>query len=154
MREVTDGAAGAGTAGAGTAGAVAADVVTADVGQDARAPASARRLTREVLTRWRLGALLDDVLVVVSELVTNAVRHGRPPVRLVLRRLPGSLQVAVADADPELPDPARPAAAVASAVAEGGRGLAIVEALADGVGRTPGSGSGKTVVASFRLGCG
>lgn len=105
------------------------DAVHVDLPDDRRAPTAARVAVRETLTRWRLGAIADDVLVAVSELVTNAVVHGRPPVWLLLRRRPGRLSVSVHD------DHHRPAhtAGLASTAAESGRGLAIVDALADRV---------------------
>lgn len=68
--------------------------------------------------------LLDDVALVVSELVGNAVRHGTPPVSLDLeaRQDPSRWWVEVRVRDHGRWDPSRPAT-------EGGRGLAIVRAL-------------------------
>lgn len=105
------------------------DAVHVDLPDDRRAPTAARVAVREALARWRLGAISDDVLLTVSELVTNAVEHGRPPVWLRLRRRPGHLSVSVHD------DHHRPphTAGLASTADESGRGLAIVDALADRV---------------------
>jgi anti-sigma regulatory factor (Ser/Thr protein kinase) len=52
------------------------------------APAMARRNVLPVLKNLRLeDEEIDTVLIVVSELVANAVRHARPPVRLRLKNL-------------------------------------------------------------------
>ncbi|WP_368862551.1 ATP-binding protein, partial [Streptomyces clavuligerus] len=42
----------------------------------------------------------DDVLLIVSELVTNACLHAGGPTELALRHRPGLLRIEVADADP------------------------------------------------------
>src|SRR4051812_31334155 len=63
----------------------------------------ARDFAREVLGTWGLTALQHDVRLVVSELVTNALRHsagsagGSVPIRLSLLRTGGRLTCAVAD---------------------------------------------------------
>ena len=111
---------------------------------DVSAPGSARHAVGPLLARWSLPELLDPVLLTVSELVTNAVRYGRPPVRLSLHRRPGGVEIGVHDAvalppaDPSLPDDD----------AEHGRGLALVKALADETGVRP-EGDGKVVWARF-----
>ncbi len=114
---------------------------------DASAPAQARRASRQVLVGWRLPGLVDSVLMVVSELVTNAVRHGRPPVWLELRRSPAALRVSVHDDDPT--DPGTPSPSGEDD--ESGRGLAIVRALAVEVGVEQVPGDGKVMFASFGL---
>lgn len=81
--------------------------------------------------------------LLVSELVTNAVRHGRPGVRLQLRAEAGALGIMVTDhgeGEPALPD-RQPDASATS-----GRGLLIIAAIADdwGVRRNDADGS-KTV---------
>ncbi|MFF5422899.1 MULTISPECIES: ATP-binding protein [unclassified Streptomyces] len=98
----------------------------------------AREFTRKALADWGLDARADDVLVCVSELTTNALRHGVPPGRgyrlhLFLER-PGPLRVEVHDSGDGTP-------ALRAPEGESGRGLHLVEALADrwGVGeRNPG----------------
>lgn len=68
----------------------------------------------------------DDLVLIVSELVTNGIRHGRPPVSLVLDRAPGDAAlVTVRDAGQESTPVVRPA----SQTAGGGRGLAMIDAL-------------------------
>lgn len=124
-----------------------ADEVSVDLPSDPEAARQARRITREALRRWKLGALVDPVVLVVSELVTNGIRYGRPPLRLVLRRQKRSLRVDVHDAVPQ-----EPRAAGAGTVApedESGRGLMIVEAVADVLGVEQVPGDGKSVYASF-----
>ena len=130
-----------------TAQAVDADVVSVELRADQQAPGQARRATREVLRRWQLPTLADRVVLVVSELVTNSVRYGRPPLRLVLSRRQRWVRVDVHDAVPSEPTMSgRPA----PADAESGRGLLIVNAVADSVGVEQVPGDGKHVFASFR----
>ncbi|WNM32191.1 ATP-binding protein [Streptomyces sp. Li-HN-5-11] len=89
-----------------------------------------RRRVRTVLGGWNLptGAA-DDVLLVVSELVTNALVHARPPATLRLWRVPaqggGAVRVEVTDQGPAAP----PGPAAAPDPDEHGRGLGIVTAL-------------------------
>jgi anti-sigma regulatory factor (Ser/Thr protein kinase) len=71
--------------------------------------------------------LIDQVLLLASELVTNAVRHGRPPVRLRLHRRGAILRVDVSDGGGPFAPPPVP---VWSRTAEGGRGLPLVDSLA------------------------
>ncbi len=111
---------------------------------DLTAPRSARHAVRALLQRWRLAGLLDPVLLAVSELVTNAVRYGRAPVRLTLRRCARGVSVGVHDAAQALP----PGASLPDADAENGRGLLLVEAVADETGVRP-DGDGKVVWARF-----
>jgi hypothetical protein len=70
------------------------------------------------------GGLADDAAIVVTELVTNALLHGRPPVRLRLHEVRGGVRLEVADRGAELPVAVR-----RSSVAMTGRGLALVTAL-------------------------
>ncbi|MFK0261401.1 ATP-binding protein [Streptomyces angustmyceticus] len=90
----------------------------------------ARRVARSVLHAWRID---DDaahcVLLVVSELVTNAVEHARPPLALHLRREHRGPRVWVGITDG---GPSAQGGAWTSSCAhdERGRGLTIVEALA------------------------
>ncbi len=52
--------------------------------------------------------LVDDCLLIVSELVTNAIRHGGGLVRCEVAALPGRITVSVQDLSSELPTVARP----------------------------------------------
>ncbi|GLY74420.1 hypothetical protein Airi01_026870 [Actinoallomurus iriomotensis] len=97
-----------------------------------------RELVREALATWGLTELADTVELLVSELVTNAVRHGAGDIGLRLIRT-DSLLCEVRDDGHELPALRR-----ADVTAENGRGLQLVTALAErwGTQRTP---TGKVV---------
>ena len=87
-------------------------------------------LARSFLNEWGRELppdVLADALLVVSELVTNAIRHGKPTVTLNVSVDPPGIGIAVDDAGQALPDLAaqRP-----SADATTGRGLLIVDTLA------------------------
>ncbi|HEU5008873.1 MAG TPA: ATP-binding protein [Jatrophihabitantaceae bacterium] len=88
-------------------------------------------------------ALLDDALILVSELVTNAVQHGRPKIMLRVRETPPGIGVYVSDGGsgrPEAPSGEPDQYAVR------GRGLRIVDALASDWGvEQVGSETGKVV---------
>lgn len=103
-------------------------LVGVELAEDKRAAGQARRVTRDALERWRLPGLVDAVVLAVSELVTNATRHGRPPVWIGLERQREQVRLDVHDASPaELPD----VSGHAAPDVESGRGLEIVQALAD-----------------------
>jgi anti-sigma regulatory factor (Ser/Thr protein kinase) len=91
---------------------------------------SARDWTREHLAQlgWDRTApdLMDSVVLTVSELVTNAHIHARSDAQLILTWDEECLHVTVHDASPQVPEP-RPAAEGAT----GGRGLLLIDALAD-----------------------
>ena len=98
----------------------------------------ARGLARDTLTAWGLSELSETVELLVSELVTNAVRYGAGDIGLRLIRA-GSLLCEVRDDGYDLPNLRR-----ADVTAENGRGLQLVSALAErwGAQRTP---TGKVV---------
>jgi anti-sigma regulatory factor (Ser/Thr protein kinase) len=132
-----------------TAGASSADEVHVALGTDLQAPRRARDVVRRALDEWQLPALIETVVLAVSELVTNALIHGRPPVALTLRRGREELRVGVHDNNPEQPRLERPGASVQ---ATSGRGLDIVSKLADTVGCEQVPDDGKIVYASFSTG--
>jgi two-component sensor histidine kinase len=70
---------------------------------------AARQLAARTAADWRLPLDREALAVVVSELVTNAIRHGAQPMRMRFRRLPFGVRVEVEDArggfDGRLPDP-------------------------------------------------
>jgi anti-anti-sigma regulatory factor/anti-sigma regulatory factor (Ser/Thr protein kinase) len=113
------------------------------------AAAAARAFVREVLDYWQLAlrdnTLVDRAVLVVSELVTNAVLHARTELRLRLELRGDLLHLAVRDGNPRMlvimPGPE----------AEGGRGLWLVDQLARawGVNRHP--DGGKVVWCTLRL---
>ncbi|MFE6931277.1 SpoIIE family protein phosphatase [Streptomyces sp. NPDC057699] len=92
---------------------------------DRTAPSTARRLTSRTLARWHVDDDTGDATeLIVSELVTNAVRYGSPPVelRLILDR---GLTCEIRDGSTTAPY-----MKYAGAVDEGGRGLFIMSQLA------------------------
>ncbi|UQA93313.1 ATP-binding protein [Streptomyces halobius] len=95
------------------------------------AVSAVRRRVRTVLADWNLAPdLAEDVLLVISELTTNAVVHALPPAVLRLSRVVdgrNALRVEVTDAGPAAAD-GRPV--VEPCTGEHGRGLGIVTALA------------------------
>ncbi|QPL94583.1 ATP-binding protein [Streptomyces clavuligerus] len=124
----------------------------------------ARQFTVTTLGEWSLGDRSDDIALVVSELVTNALRHALPsepphgaqdpPVRLHLMRWPRRVVCAVRDPSPESPGGEDGAFPDPRGTAESGRGLFLVEAFSDGWGWHPLAGAlhGKVVWALFRIG--
>ncbi|MDX3458229.1 SpoIIE family protein phosphatase [Streptomyces sp. ME02-8801-2C] len=94
------------------------------------APGRARRLARRALSRWGLEDLTDSVELLVSEVVTNAVRYASKPITLRLLRT-DVLRCEVGDDVPQLPRLRQ-----ARATDEGGRGLYLVNRLARRWGAT------------------
>ncbi|MFE2277948.1 SpoIIE family protein phosphatase [Streptomyces sp. NPDC059454] len=94
------------------------------------APGRARRLARRALSRWGMEELSDSVELLVSEVVTNAVRYATRPVTLRLLRT-DVLRCEVGDDVPQLPRLRQ-----ARATDEGGRGLYLVNRLARRWGAT------------------
>ncbi|CAM5660844.1 SpoIIE family protein phosphatase [Streptomyces violaceorubidus] len=87
------------------------------------------------------------MLLIVSELVTNALVHTDGKVRLDLTLISGRLRVAVADASPRTP--VKPTSIGWEAT--GGRGILLVEALSAAWGTLPVSG-GKQVWSEIPVG--
>src|SRR4051794_32541692 len=113
--------------------------------------ADARRWTRRTFRRWELDEVAaGDAVLLTSELVTNAVVHARSPVAVILAVAEGTLEVGVSDEDPSAPPrrtPSVPGVRGApwpvdgpgaaprprpdEVASEGGRGLLLVDELAD-----------------------
>ncbi|WP_190181241.1 ATP-binding protein [Streptomyces naganishii] len=120
-------------------------VVTTVLPREPESVSVARRLVRHTLADWRLPHLIDAAELVVSELSANAVEHARHgSFRVTLRRESGDrVRVAVTDKST-----AEPVLWPMNAEAEGGRGLALVAALACQWGTEP-LGWGKRVWADL-----
>ncbi|MFF2045775.1 ATP-binding protein [Kitasatospora sp. NPDC058170] len=150
----------------GTALAVDPHVVTCTLAPRYEAVRTARDFARTALQRWGLGELFDDVALVASELVTNALRHaigarpdpsggaldafpgpalpdGRLPIRISLVHRAPQVVCAVSD-----PSSIGPVAREADFVAESGRGLHLVDSFSRSWGWHP-LGGGKVVWALF-----
>ncbi|MFB8774832.1 SpoIIE family protein phosphatase [Streptomyces broussonetiae] len=106
----------------------------------------ARRFSRRTLRSWGAAEHVDAALLVVSELVTNALVHTDGKVRLDLTLLSDRLRVSVADASPRTP--VKPTSIGWEAT--GGRGLLLVEAMSTAWGSVPVSG-GKQVWSEIAL---
>jgi anti-sigma regulatory factor (Ser/Thr protein kinase) len=110
----------------------------------------ARRLVSHRLNEWGhpyTSPTNETVTLITAELTANAIRHGHVPgrdfhLRVTLAEADGVLRVEVTDTRTErFPSPTAPTPS-----AESGRGLLLVEALADDWGVTPRPGApGKTV---------
>ncbi len=87
----------------------------------------ARNLVDVSLRRWGLPEDGGVAALLVSELVTNALRYGAQPMRMVAKRSGSSLRVEIHDARGGEPPRLRPTAPDSSA----GRGMMIVDAMAD-----------------------
>ncbi len=122
-------------------------VVGPDVlGSSTLAPRRAREVVQQALEPLGVGALQDDVLLVISELVTNAVVHGGAAPALVLRVGDERLVVEVHDPSPVVPQPL-----VADPARIGGWGLGLVARLTDRWGVKGTELGGKAVWAEFEL---
>jgi anti-sigma regulatory factor (Ser/Thr protein kinase) len=129
-------------------------IATRTLGTEAGSVHAAREFTIATLHRWGMAERSQDIAIVVSELLTNALRHALPGSgNLQLRRAirlglvqPGPFVLcAVAD-----PSKAAPVPQPAGSLAETGRGLHIICALSDQWGYTTPSETGKVVWALFR----
>ncbi|WP_052745661.1 SpoIIE family protein phosphatase [Allosalinactinospora lopnorensis] len=87
-------------------------------------PSRVRRLVRTTLADWDLSAIAETTELLVTELVTNAVRHSSQPIELRLLRTE-ALLCEVADSDHQ-----RPVLRHTAETDESGRGLQLVSRLA------------------------
>jgi anti-sigma regulatory factor (Ser/Thr protein kinase) len=127
-------------------------IATYTSGGGAGSVRAARDFTLATLHRWSAADRSYDIAIVVSELLTNALRHARPgsgddrprrSIRLGLLQLGPGVLCAVAD-----PSTAAPVLRPPGSLGETGRGLHIVCALSDRWGYAS-SGTGKVVWAMF-----
>jgi anti-sigma regulatory factor (Ser/Thr protein kinase) len=125
------------------------DTVGTSLPNNESAPGEARYVVRKALAGWRLPSLVDSCVLAVSELVTNALRHGLPPVNLLVRRRRDDVRIDVGDARPEPLDAGHHP--VADELAESGRGLDIIRQVSDELGSEHVPGDGKNVFASWKV---
>jgi anti-sigma regulatory factor (Ser/Thr protein kinase) len=97
------------------------------------APGLARRYLAARAAAWP-AELQELVVLLASELVTNAVLHGRGPVELRLSHAGDRIKIEVSDGDP---DPLPPSAGRPPDGQHSGRGLLIVDSLSDRWGNRP-----------------
>ncbi|HEX9066348.1 MAG TPA: ATP-binding protein [Streptosporangiaceae bacterium] len=94
---------------------------------------AARDFTADTLRAWHLDGLIEDAIIIASELVTNAIRHGSllagqedpPEVELAWQRFASRVTCVVTDGSSR-----PPVLGPADMSAESGRGLQVVHALA------------------------
>ncbi|MFJ3586347.1 ATP-binding protein [Streptomyces sp. NPDC090127] len=123
------------------------ETVTLRWAQGPRSVPMARRRLSGTLKDWGLERLVESASLVLSELLTNAVRHGRVPGREIETRfvhLPGLLRIEVHDASEK-----RPMMAAPSGCPGGGWGLPLVDVLAAKWGVSDRRGPGKVVWAEI-----
>ncbi|MEU2860837.1 SpoIIE family protein phosphatase [Streptomyces mirabilis] len=116
-----------------------------DLHADPAVVSQARRLVADQLAEWDLDEVCFVTELVVSELVTNAIRHAVPPIelRLIYDR---NLICEVSDASNTAPHLRR-----ARTYDEDGRGLLLVAQLTQAWGTRYGNGTGKTIWAEQAL---
>ena len=128
-------------------------MATRALGAKAGSVRAARDFTCATLRRWGTAHSSQDIAIVVSEMVTNALRHALPgpgdtgprgPVRLGLLQQGPWVLCAVADPGKAAPVPRTP-----GSLAETGRGLQMICAFSDLWGYTTPSDAGKVVWAMF-----
>ena len=117
-----------------------------DVEYSGYAATRARRFARDTVAAWRLSDIVLEVEMVTTELVTNAVLHGAPPISLELAHHGDVLRISVRDNSATAP-----VVTHAAADAMTGRGLALVGSLSTQWGVVPAGGgrSGKLVWAEL-----
>lgn len=115
-----------------------------DIPTDPRTLGDVRNKIRRTLNTWRLddpAALADDIVLAITEVLSNAVLYGAPPIRLTVRLAGEILSAEVTDHGAGLP-----AHTPLDDESEHGRGLTIMAALSDEWGILPDRLSGgKTV---------
>jgi hypothetical protein len=115
---------------------------------DRTAPEIARALIKDACEAWGVRRLSRLGQLIVSELVTNGVVHARTELRVTVRLCGRTLSLAVRDGDPRLLHP--PGGGVEADGHGYGRGLLIVDSMADSWGCTP-TADGKVTWATLDL---
>ncbi|MEV0035276.1 ATP-binding protein [Streptomyces sp. NPDC050804] len=121
--------------------------ICVDIAPQPHLVAPVRHAVVATLRLWGVPEVADDMGLIATELVVNAIRHGDPGGVTVI------LTIRDSDAVLEVEDDngGRPAVRQTAKDDEGGRGLILVQALADRWGYRPGSCGRKTVWASLAL---
>ncbi len=131
-------------------------LATRTPGADAGSIGTARDFTYAILRRWGITERREDIVVVVSELLSNAQRHALPhpgavcprwSIRLGLLQSGSSVLCAVSDPSIRVPALREP-----GVFEETGRGLHVVASLCDQWGYTAPGARGKVVWATFSTG--
>ena len=120
-------------------------VATAAYQPEPTAAAAARRFVRDTLQTWVISGaatgghgLVDDAVLLTSELVTNAVVHAGTPVEVTCKLTDGGVEVVVSDGHPARLVPEPPENEHIPAERTSGRGLLLPAALASAWGVTYG----------------
>jgi anti-sigma regulatory factor (Ser/Thr protein kinase) len=92
----------------------------------------ARELVGNTLRDWRAEELCEDAALVITELVVNAIKHAQTDLELRMVHIDGGVRIEVRDGSTSLPTRRD-----ATDVAENGRGLRLVDALAARYGVEP-----------------
>jgi anti-sigma regulatory factor (Ser/Thr protein kinase) len=114
-----------------------------ELGSSPDAVPESRTFVSTALRRWGLEELVMDAELLTSELVTNALVHARTEVQVAVAVADGVAEIGVTDGAPGVPEQR-----ISSYPSEGGRGLRLVDAVAQEWG-VANVGSGKQVW--FRL---
>lgn len=117
-----------------------------ELAAEAASVSEARLFVRARLRDHGLAAIEGDVQLVVSELATNALTHAGTPFVVTVHRDELTLFLTVRDGSP-----VHPAVVKVEAMAPGGRGISIVDALSQAWGSVDQPGAAKSVWASFAL---
>jgi len=112
---------------------------TTDLPAEPGAVGTGRRFVVATLDAWGCSGMAETARLLVSEVLTNALRHGIGPINLRLRRSERDLTVEVTDRATSIPH-----RRLAEEADESGRGLQLVEALTDYWGTRP-TDDGKSV---------
>lgn len=117
---------------------------TLELPPDASSAGLARRFVRDTCERWGVEESVDELLLVVSELVTNALVHAGTGCSLRLTWRGDAVRVDVTDEGGGDPDPQ-----LAATDDEHGRGLFLISAMSSAWGVEPADGGGKSIWAEL-----
>lgn len=117
-----------------------------DLPHDLSSVSRARAFVRARSAEWGLGGPLDDALLVVSELATNALTHAGSSYRVRVSATAQALRIEVDDDGAGTPEPQ-----LLTDTEEDGRGLFLVSALSSSWGMAAAEGGGKRVWAELPL---